>query len=288
MGGGWGQPERPQPPGGLPAFMSWDPQSSWVLFPISLHPGAAGDACPSIPKRQVLAAGWGGRPPVISSASSFPGAQPLPKESSPGFPRHHSTEQKAGPIPSPKHWVNLNICEASSTAPSATPQGSPPPGSDPAGGGHALLSGSAPCSALARRHLCLTLPLTFSSASLSLNFLSPAPYSVSHLASFAEQLRYKERQSLCFPAVPFVGWGRWRMGEGAPASREAWTGALKELHVPAVLGLRSLWRRAVHLPRGSHFTAPLPPPCFSSPLLTTSSTPGLVETPVKREEGSSR
>ena len=118
--------------------------------------------------------------------------------------------------------------------------------------------------------------------------VSRSPYSVSHLASFAEQLRYKERQSLCFPAIPFVGWGRWRMGEGAPASWEAWTGALKELHVPAVLGLRSLWRRAVHLPRDSHFTAPLPPTCFSSPLLTTSFTPGLVQTLVQGEEGSSR
>ena len=128
-----------------------------------------------LPKGRCSQRGGGDAHPVISSASSFPGAQPLPKESSPGFPRHHSTEQKAGPIPSPKHWVNFNICEASSTAPSATPQGSSPPGSDPAGGGHALLSGSAPCSALARRHLCFTLPLTFSGASLSLNFLSPAP-----------------------------------------------------------------------------------------------------------------
>lgn len=38
----------------------------------------------------------------------------------------------------------------------------------------------------------------------------------------------------------------------------------------------------VHLPRGSHFTAPLPPPCVSSPLLTTSSTPGLVQDGTRR------
>lgn len=95
--------------GGLPAFLSWDPQPSWVLFPISLHSKSSRRCLPEYPKRQVLAAAGRGRPPRDFLRFEL-SQSPAPPRVLPGVPQAPLHGAESRPHPSQKHWVNLNIC----------------------------------------------------------------------------------------------------------------------------------------------------------------------------------
>lgn len=128
---------------GLPAFLSGSPA---FLGPLSNFPSPKSSrrCLPEYSEKAGAPAAAEGRGahPVISSASSFPGAQPSPRRPPWGSPGTlHRSRKPAAPSQA------LGEFKASARhppPPPAPPLRGAPPGSDPAGGGHALLSGPAP------------------------------------------------------------------------------------------------------------------------------------------------
>ena len=201
----------------------------------------------------------GGRPTAGRPTPWFP-PLPAPQEpgpsprSPPGIPQAPLHGAESRPHPLTEALGEFKHLRSILHRPERHPSGEPPTRWRPRPAEATPSSQARLRSAVARRPLGLTLPLTFSGASLSLNFLSPAPPPSLPLRDFCRTTRIQRKAtSLLSCIAPFRGLG-WVKGHplggrpGPEASRSA-----------TCLGLQSPWRGAIHLPRGSHLTAPLHP-----------------------------